>query len=293
MSKKNIVDTPLEFTDPKQFFGYPPYNKSENFELFFYKSFLKENLRTQLTYIPIQWTNLHIQNNYGDNLSKLVNFIDTNIDASSDYFSVVQYAGGPLVDVKNSLLFSQGGIFDINKKYNNHLPLPLITKNKLKNENHKKVFKASYSGRYTHKIRKKMHKNLIGIGDIKVINLDSMSSDFTDRQFESYRDLISSSYFSLCPRGYGPTSFRLYESISLGSVPIYISDDFFLPFKDRIIWENLAVLIKPKEIKKIPKIIDKLLSGSDYDEMLNYGNECEKKFFNFNFMKNYVYEKVS
>ena len=90
--------------------------------------------------------------------------------------------------------------------------------------------------------------------DIKITNLSSMKSEFTNEQFDSYRDLISESYFSLCPRGYGPTSFRLYESISLGSVPIYISDDFFLPFKELIDWENLAVLIKPKEIKKIPLV---------------------------------------
>ena len=33
------------------------------------------------------------------------------------------------------------------------------------------------------------------------------------------------SLFSLCPRGYGPTSFRLYESIQLGSIPVYIAED--------------------------------------------------------------------
>ena len=68
--------------------------------------------------------------------------------------------------------------------------------------------------------------------DIKNYEFRFNELRFTDEQFNSYKDLISESYFSLCPRGYGPTSFRLYESISLGTVPIYISDDFSYPLKD-------------------------------------------------------------
>jgi|TARA_B100001094_G_scaffold326492_1_gene382759 hypothetical protein len=72
-----------------------------------------------------------------------------------------------------------------------------------------------------------------------------------------------------------------------------ISDDFFLPFKELIDWENLAVLIKPKEIKKIPRILNKLMSGSDYEDMLSYGRECEKNFLNFNFMEKYILKKIT
>ena len=42
------------------------------------------------------------------------------------------------------------------------------------------------------------------------------------------------------PRGYGPTSFRLYESIEMQSIPIYISDEFILPYSNIIDWENFA-----------------------------------------------------
>jgi hypothetical protein len=293
MSSENTMNVPLEFINPKQHVGYPPYNQSINFELYFYQEFINENIHTPLTYIPIQWTNYHIQNEFGKNLKELNNFIKEGLSKNKNYFTVVQYDGGPQIDLHNTLIFSQGGIFDINKKYNNYLPLPLITKKKLKKEGKEKVFLASFSGRHTHGIRKKVEKILQHNEDIKITNLDSMNSEFTDEQFNSYKDLISESYFSLCPRGYGPTSFRLYESISLGTVPIYISDDFFLPFKELIDWENLAVLIKPREIKKIPQIIDKLLSGPDYKSMLDYGKKCETQFFNFEFMKKYIFEKIS
>ena len=44
--------------------------------------------------------------------------------------------------------------------------------------------------------------------------------------------LIKEYYFSIFPRGYGPTCFILYESIQMGTVPIYISDKFFLTVRN-------------------------------------------------------------
>ena len=293
MPRENILNVPLEYTNPEQYMGYPPYNKSINFELYFYDKFINKNLDTKFTYIPVQWTNYHLKNEHSINKKELTNLITKNLNIDKDYFTIVQYSGGPQVDLQNTLIFSQGGIFDINEKYNNFLPLPLITKEKVQRHDKKKILLASYTGRQTHQIRKKMEKTLSKNKDIKITNLSSMKSEFTNEQFDSYRDLISESYFSLCPRGYGPTSFRLYESISLGSVPIYISDDFFLPFKELIDWENLAVLIKPREIKKIPRILNKLMSGSDYEDMLSYGRECEKNFLNFNFMEKYILKKIT
>lgn len=40
-----------------------------------------------------------------------------------------------------------------------------------------------------------------------------------------YKNLLNSSKFSLCPRGAGPSSIRLMESILSGAVPIMIDDD--------------------------------------------------------------------
>ena len=46
----------------------------------------------------------------------------------------------------------------------------------------------------------------------------------------TYEDYHIHSVFGLAPRGYGPTSFRLYETMQMDAVPIYISDVFWLPF---------------------------------------------------------------
>lgn len=46
---------------------------------------------------------------------------------------------------------------------------------------------------------------------------------------QSYVDLILSSKYSLCPRGNGTSSFRLFESLVLGVCPIIVSDQYVLP----------------------------------------------------------------
>lgn len=66
----------------------------------------------------------------------------------------------------------------------------------------------------------------------------------------------SRSVFTLCPCGYGPTSFRLYEAMSLGSIPVYIYDDApWLPFADEIDWHSIAVLLPKSRIHEIPALL--------------------------------------
>ena len=286
-----LKNTPKEYLVQKINHSYPPYNKSENFESYFYNYFISNEIKSNLTYIPIQWTEFHSQNGFGEKKEEIQNFIDTKIQKDMRYFTIVQYAGGPLIKLKNCIIFSQGGVFD---NYNSTVvPLPLITKERVVHGNKKKIYKASYIGRETHPIRKKMENQLSNTKGFSIVNLESMNAEFSDSEFNNFKEIVSSAYFSLCPRGYGPTSFRLYESISLGSIPVYISDDFLLPFKELIDWDKIALLIRPREIKQIDKIISNLLENGSYKEMLSYGIECQKKYFNFDFMKDYVLEKIS
>jgi hypothetical protein len=55
------------------------------------------------------------------------------------------------------------------------------------------------------------------------------SQDTMVRHVENYCDCIGSTLFSICPRGHGTSSFRFYESIMLGAIPVVLSDDFVPP----------------------------------------------------------------
>ena len=105
--------------------------------------------------------------------------------------------------------------------------------------------------------------------------------------------MLTQSIFSLCPRGFGPTSFRLYESIQLGAIPIYVSDKFHLPYKNFIDWEKLCLLIDINEIDKIQLKVDSLLESKKYIEMQNYGKYCQENYFNNEFIIKNIFEEVS
>ena len=144
--------------------------------------------------------------------------------------------------------------------------------------------------RNTHKIREELLKIYQHLDGYELINYFGTSASKKDNKL--FRKLTSKSIFTLCPRGYGPTSFRLYESINLGSIPIYISDDFILPFQDKIDWDKLALLIKLEDIDSIHKKVEKILYNNKHIEMLNYGKECNVKYFNMEYTSNYISEQI-
>ena len=71
--------------------------------------------------------------------------------------------------------------------------------------------------------------------------------------FPSYCDRIRRSDFVLCPSGFGPTSFRLYETLTLGSVPVYIHPGVpWLPYADELDWSELAVVVADRDLASLP-----------------------------------------
>lgn len=73
-------------------------------------------------------------------------------------------------------------------------------------------------------------------------------------KFESdYVEVSMESYFVLCPRGIGVNSYRLYETMQMGLCPVIISDEW-VPSKGPV-WEDFSIIIKEKDIPKIPEIL--------------------------------------
>jgi hypothetical protein len=70
-----------------------------------------------------------------------------------------------------------------------------------------------------------------------------------------YAKAIGSGLFSLCPRGRGAGSVRLFESMRMGRCPVIISDDWVLP--DRIDWQACALIVPEKDAPNLPGLLDK------------------------------------
>src|SRR5690606_31239347 len=61
------------------------------------------------------------------------------------------------------------------------------------------------------------------------------------------------SVFTLCPRGFGESSFRIQEALQYGSIPVYISDKFIIPHN--IDFNEYGVLISHRNVNQIEQIL--------------------------------------
>ena len=74
----NNDQIPLEFLNfsiPK----YPSLNTKKNFEAYFFEYFQNQEFNTSLKYIPIQWTNYLVKQNYGRDIQDLNNYLKLNL----------------------------------------------------------------------------------------------------------------------------------------------------------------------------------------------------------------------
>ena len=99
-------------------------------------------------------------------------------------------------------------------------------------------------------------------------------------QLEFVQNLTTSDYI-LCARGAGNFSYRLYEALSCGRIPIFLDTDCVLPYDFVLDWKKYCVWVHEGQI---PKIADKLvefhgsLSSREFVEMQR---ECRKLWENW------------
>ena len=71
-----------------------------------------------------------------------------------------------------------------------------------------------------------------------------------------YQNLLATSRFSLCPRGVGASTIRIWESFKAGAIPIHISDEMCLP--NGLDWDKLIVKVPERETKRLESYIQEI-----------------------------------
>lgn len=69
----------------------------------------------------------------------------------------------------------------------------------------------------------------------------------------AFINTILEAKFSLCPRGNGPASYRLQESMALGRAPVIISDEW-VPCAD-LDWKQFAIFVAEDSLDDLPAIL--------------------------------------
>jgi Exostosin family len=68
-----------------------------------------------------------------------------------------------------------------------------------------------------------------------------------------YAESIARSAFVICPRGGGSSSFRLFETMMLGRVPVIVSDEWVPPVGPD--WRAFSVRIGERQLDRIPALL--------------------------------------
>ncbi len=200
-------------------------------------------------FIPIHTTAYHVNNGYGQNgecIRKLQEFFD-GLDRSKKYFCVWQYDDGLLIDTKDLDIVTFGMSYRLQEQKPTHI-IPLIGQMP-PSINAEKKYIASFIGSITHPIREKLVQALKG-KEHYYISTESHSAD-------EYHTIMAQSVFTLCPVGYGKTSFRQYESIHQNSIPIVIYEDEVMePYG--INTDKYGIKVHDSGIELIPTIVESI-----------------------------------
>lgn len=247
MNQADLYEYFAEFQIKRNDAVYPPYHKGEYLEEFFVGRFKNSDENSDYLFIPVHWTavfNYRAKDGLGpgsanQNLrKKLFNKI-SNLSTEKKYFTVSTHDDAPQgkfpPDTKH---FYAGGNSELGTD-----PIPLICSEIKFDQDPQKLIFCSFVGSATNHIRNQALQSLHS-KDGYLINAFHWKPDVSQDQQDLFINCTSRSRFTLCPRGYGATSYRLYESMKLGSIPVYISDKHMLPWSDVLDWNTFCVIVK-------------------------------------------------
>lgn len=123
-----------------------------------------------------------------------------------------------------------------------------------------KDFLATFLGYPSHIIRLRLVKLFGSYPDMDITvtkdyhhfeENDDLDSETAQKR---YVNMIRKSHFSICPRGRGPSSMRLFDSMRFGVAPVIISDEWVKPsFVD---WDACSLRIKEKHLSELHHILE-------------------------------------
>jgi hypothetical protein len=261
---------------PPKYAKYPPYSNIKDYIEHSFFNFYHNNIENfnlkERKYIPAFWTTL-----YNDNYQIDIQSALDSLPKDKKYFTVIQHDDGIKYNLPPDTL-----VFSCTENGNGKIfPIPLITTPlDIKSENQNKDILCSFVGSMTHSIRYKIY-DLFKNNDNFIFHIKNWTPSISEDEFKNFVEITRKSKFSLAPRGNIRSSFRLYEILQLGSVPVYISDEFFLPFSNEIDWSKFCVLVNPNDIDKLNDVLNSI-SESEYEQMLLEGSRIYENYFTIN-----------
>lgn len=257
---------------------YPPYHRGEYIEEYFYNFYKKNKAAfdtTNRTLVPVFWTNLYIHSFPNFIIQEYINALP-----EGRYFTVCQFDDGIHEQLPTDTInFVAGG----NKP---GIPIPLICSpipEKYKTQVEKDLF-CSFVGTCLntdkYSCRLKLYEEYNKDKEFYFTPQRSWDRIVTEDQLKEFCNITQRSRFTLCPRGYGLQSFRLYEAMQLNSIPVFVYNEPFFPFSslEGCDWDSFCVRVHEKDISYLKERL-LAISEEEQQKLLNSGREIYKQYF--------------
>lgn len=277
---------------------YPPFKNGLYLEEYFLKKIKEKNPNLKRKYIPTLWTNFQVEEWFQSRKYEMQIIFDKWVQenpSEGGYFTIVQHDDGPLLKLPKNTIVYGACCGDI--------PIPLIYQdinNTLMNFSKKtfseKSILCSFVGNITSNnvqpnVREVMTKVLSNNNKFIFYNSGGWTPSVNVDLQKKFIDITLDSKFALAPRGYGRGSFRFFECFQLGTIPIYIWNDFeWLPFKNEINYKKLCITIHISQINNLEKILYSI-TEEKYNEMFEYYNQI-KHFFELEGMTDQILKEI-
>lgn len=152
----------------------------------------------------------------------------------------------------------------------------------------------SFAGARTHPVRDRVLALTDPEGlvrDTTGVSVFSTAVDDTARQAAQadYRQLLGRSRFVLCPRGHGSSSFRLFETLAAGRVPVVISDRWLPP--PRVDWSSCSLRVAEQHVDAVPDVLRERLS--DWESLAAQARAVYAEHFREDRLWDHIAESLS
>ena len=101
------------------------------------------------------------------------------------------------------------------------------------------------------------------------------NADIYRRWQDEYFQVMHDSLFVLCPRGKAPSSYRIFEAMKAGRVPVIIADEWVPPTGPS--WAQFSLRVPEANLENVPQILEQLADRGP--EMGLRASEAWKRWF--------------
>lgn len=120
----------------------------------------------------------------------------------------------------------------------------------------------SFCGAFdTHPLRRRIGKLGDGRGLVRDTSKDEgrgfgKSADTYRRWQSEYYETICASMFVLCPRGVAPSTYRIFEAMKAGRVPVVIADAWVPPVGPK--WTEFSLQLPEARLEEVPQVLERV-----------------------------------